>query len=174
MMRTLDNVDLLGAIVHAHRNHELVGRTRLQKTVYLLQRVGLPTDYQFEMYHYGPYSEELKDDVRLASSVGALDESGRVSSGGGEPYYIFRAAENVEVPRDLQRLQPLQPMLRTIIAQEDPTVLELAATYDAFREQGNDHEPALEALREMKGQKCEGGREDRALRLLRDLGLPTD
>jgi hypothetical protein len=51
-------------------------------------------------------------------------------------------------------------------------VLELAATYDSFREAGLEHEEALESLRRKKGNKCEGGREEQALALLSKLGLP--
>lgn len=41
-----------------------VGKTRIQKIVYFLQHVfGIPLDYVFRMHYYGPYSEELNDDL---------------------------------------------------------------------------------------------------------------
>ena len=58
---------------------------------------------------------------------------------------------------------------------EAPTVvLELAATYDAFRESGSDHEEALTRLRRKKGSKCDDGNEEKALALLATLGLQAE
>lgn len=31
----------------------------MQKVCYFLKAKGVPLDYAFEMYHYGPYSQEL-------------------------------------------------------------------------------------------------------------------
>jgi hypothetical protein len=56
---------------------------------------------------------------------------------------------------------------------EDLVVLELAATYDAYRETGSDHADALHRLRQKKGAKSTDDREARALDLLRELGLPS-
>jgi len=53
-------------------------------------------------------------------------------------------------------------------------VLELAATYDAFREEGADHEEAIERLRRKKGSKCDGGNQEKALELLASLDLETE
>lgn len=36
-----------------------LGRTVMQKVCYFLKAKGIPIDYTFEMYHYGPYSQEL-------------------------------------------------------------------------------------------------------------------
>lgn len=41
-----------------------VGKTRIQKIVYFLQYVfRVPLDYVYTMHYYGPYSEELNDDL---------------------------------------------------------------------------------------------------------------
>lgn len=40
---------------------KLVGRTRLQKTIYLLQAAGWEGGFQFQYYHYGPYCEDLAE-----------------------------------------------------------------------------------------------------------------
>jgi hypothetical protein len=56
----------------------------------------------------------------------------------------------------------------------DAVVLELAATYDAFREMGSEHDEAMRRLRRKKGDKCAGGNEERALWLLKALGLSAD
>ena len=47
------------------------GKTALQKLFYILQEVyRVPLGYDYTLYNYGPYSEELADDlVFLASMV---------------------------------------------------------------------------------------------------------
>jgi len=41
-----------------------VGKTKIQKLVYFLQYAfDVPLDYVFRMHYYGPYSEELDDDL---------------------------------------------------------------------------------------------------------------
>ena len=52
-MRT-GNFWWLAAVVAAHDERRGVGRSRRQKTVKLLQRLGLPTDYLYTMFFYGP------------------------------------------------------------------------------------------------------------------------
>lgn len=36
-----------------------LGRTMIQKLCYFLKAGGVPLDFKFDMYHYGPYSQEL-------------------------------------------------------------------------------------------------------------------
>ena len=55
----------LAAVVAAHPEHKVVGRTRLQKTVKLLQRLGAPLDYDYTIHFYGPYSEGVQADIGL-------------------------------------------------------------------------------------------------------------
>jgi uncharacterized protein YwgA len=51
------------------------GRTRLQKIVFLLKtKYGLPFDFDFKPYYYGPYSEELSDVISLLRALGFAEE----------------------------------------------------------------------------------------------------
>jgi hypothetical protein len=164
----IENWRWLAAVIAAHPNHEVVGRTRLQKTVWLLQRLGLPTDYVYSLHFYGPYSEEVKADSGFGELFGLISEERRVAQDGAE-YFILRADPSDVLPGVEEFRQPLN-----YLAEEDSTVLELAATYDAFRKMGLGHEAAIESLRAKKGEKCAGGKEERALALLRKLGLMRD
>jgi len=47
-----------------------LGKIQLQKLVYFAQNAGLPLKYKFEIYHYGPYSFELSNDL---GSLDALE-----------------------------------------------------------------------------------------------------
>jgi uncharacterized protein len=165
---TYENWQWLAAIIRAHPNGEVVGRTRLQKTVWLLQRLGLPTDYVYSLHFYGPYSEEVKADTDSAEQLGLISEDRRVAQNGSE-YFVLRARSSASLPSPDQFRCPLE-----ILANENATVLELAATYDAFRKMGLDHASAIESLRAKKGDKCGGGREENALTVLKRLGLLVD
>ena len=42
---------------------KIVGRIRLQKIVYLLDQLGLKSGFGFSYHHYGPYSEDLSQEL---------------------------------------------------------------------------------------------------------------
>jgi uncharacterized protein YwgA len=156
----------LAAVIAAHPQRCVLGRTRLQKTVKLLQRVGLPTDYRFAIFFYGPYSEGIVSDVRLLECLGLVRESPLTHADNSGPAYRIEAAEvaqRSEVDRYLPCIERLQ--------QADLVVLELAATVDAYREMGSEAGEALERMRHKKASKWSEERERRALALLTDLGL---
>jgi uncharacterized protein YwgA len=161
----MENYRLLAAVIAAHPNHRVVGRTRLQKTIKLLQRLGLPTEYNYINFFYGPYSQGLHSDVALLENIGLAKERCETSRS-GEQYYVIDAEPEAVSPEIASFSQVIEKLSDT-----DTIVLELAATYDAFREMGYDRPTALEALRRKKGQKCAEGREQLALQLLAELGL---
>jgi|SRR5579871_42593 len=156
----------LAAVIAAHPKHTVYGRTRLQKTVKLLQRLGLPTDYSYSMNFYGPYSEDVQSDIRLLERIGLVAEEQKEMD--AAQLYVI-CAEEAAI---LQEVEQFQPYINTM-DRADPIVLELAATYDAFRERGLSHEESLDRLRQKKGEKVNGGREQAALELLSTLGLPV-
>jgi hypothetical protein len=158
----------LAAVIAAHTDRKVVGRTRLQKTVKLLQRLGFPTDYRYTLYFYGPYSEELQSEVDLLGVVGLIEEQPHVAKD-GTPYYTIEANKESSLP-DIGDFE--EPIAR--LQEADAVVLELAATYDAFRELGCDHDEAWRRLRRKKGSKCDEGRDQAALSLLEELGLTTE
>ena len=144
-----DKYRWLAGLIAAHPNREVVGRTRLQKTVKLLQRLGFPTDYRYTIYFYGPYSEDLQAGVELLDNFGLIAEEEHKNQKEGTVYYTIRAKKEAELPEITE--------FKSVIEQlsiADPVVLELAATYDAFRELGCDHKEALQRLRRKKGDKC--------------------
>ena len=157
----------LAAVIAAHPNREVVGRTRLQKTIKLLQRLGLPTDYSYTSHFYGPYSEGVKAEIGLLEMLDLAKEEGCVARD-GSPYYIIRAEAEAAMPE-------LKPFQKHIDAMTDApaVVLALAATYDAFRAMGSDHKKAMARLHRKKGSKCDEGNDTAALDLLKKLGLPV-
>jgi len=164
----LNNQKHIAALIAAHPDRKIFGRTRLQKEVKLLQRLGFPTDYSYMIHFYGPYSESLFSDIGLMEQFGLLKETQSRTMEGND-CYILEAADRDDLP-DVSAFQPQISRLNDA----GSVVLELAATYDSFREQGDDHDHALVRLRRKKGAKCDGANEGAALKLLRELGLPTD
>ena len=84
MNRPLFSYGLLAQIVRlcATRHFEL-GRTKVQKLVFLLNELGgIDTGYSFRFYTYGPYSSGLAGDIDYLDRIGVLsvkeiDESER-------------------------------------------------------------------------------------------------
>jgi hypothetical protein len=159
----------LAAVIAAHPDHKVVGRTRLQKTVKLLQSLGAPMDYDYMIHFYGPYSEGVQSDIGLLAAFGFVEEK-RCAAQDGSSYFVLSAKEGAEELAESDEVKKFHPAIQKM-SEADAIVLELAATYDAFREMGNDHKTALERLRRKKGIKCEEGRVDKALTLLKSLGL---
>jgi hypothetical protein len=159
----------LAAVVAAHPEHKVVGRTRLQKTVKLLQRLGAPLDYDYMIHFYGPYSEGVQSDIGLLESFGFVEEKECMSQD-GSPYFVLHASADAQKLAGRPDVKKFHSAIQAM-SDADAVVLELAATYDAFREMGDDHKTALERLKRKKGTKCEQGRTAKALTLLKTLGL---
>jgi uncharacterized protein YwgA len=164
----MENYRWLAGLIAAHPNQRVVGRTRLQKEVKLLQSLGFGTDYSYTIHFYGPYSEGLTSDIGLLEAIGLVEETCDVTSD-GNPYYILKASPEADLPQ----IEAFRDKINKLA--ETPSVeLELAATYDAFRDAGSDHKDALVRVRRKKRSKCDDGRIEAALALLGDLGLRTE
>ncbi len=50
-----------------------LGKTQVQKLIYFAQDCGVPLNYRYEIYHYGPYSFELSNDLGSLDSLGVLN-----------------------------------------------------------------------------------------------------
>jgi uncharacterized protein YwgA len=67
---------LLSLIEHLRSRGGWCGETHIQKTTYFLQELmGVPLDFDFKIYKYGPYSFDLKDtliSMRADSMLGLI------------------------------------------------------------------------------------------------------
>ena len=77
-----------GLIVHlAARMQEenpQFGKTALQQLVYLAQELKkIPSQYQFSLYNYGPYCNELAGDLDYLDAIGGVEVSLREGGLGG-------------------------------------------------------------------------------------------
>lgn len=118
-VRKID-IDQVVKVVRA-AGGSLVGRTRLQKTIYLLELAGYVDGFQYEYRHYGPYSEDLTTATLLARMDGCLKEEERTANWGGT-YSIYKVEGTQEhVPAAMQTMIHAS-------ASANPIALELAAT----------------------------------------------
>lgn len=149
---------------------ELVGRTRLQKGIYLLHRCGADLDLSFVYHHYGPYSFELAAGCADAIEERRIEVEERTGWSNGR-YWVFKATERCgtvgaltpdRARRIVDRLRPCTDL-----------VLEIAATVVFLRDEGGyaKDEDAIAETRSRKAQKVTDERMEKALSLLHDLGL---
>lgn len=159
------NFHWLAGVIAAHPDRKINERIRLQKIIKLLQRSGLPTDYEYTCYFYGPYSESVHADIGLLKNLGLIKEIVD-SHPDGNPCYSYEARKDAELPA-------IEPFLDKIgkLKEADSIVLELAATYDSYKEMGFDRDEALGYLRNKKEKKCKNNKDRDALILLQQLDL---
>lgn len=160
---------LLAAVIAAHPDRKVSGRTRLQKTVKLLQSLGLPTRFTYTIHFYGPYSEDLQSTLGLLESLGLTSEEEVPRAGGEGSRYVERATDGA----DPALVKDYQEQIR-LMADTPIDILELAATYQAFREQGEQPQDAMGRLRRKKASKCVGDNVENAMALLAKLKLQSD
>lgn len=65
--------NILKIILKKLKENEIpLTKINIQKIVYFLREVGIPIQYKYEPYIYGPYSSELKSDLRAMEIMGDL------------------------------------------------------------------------------------------------------
>jgi len=152
--------ELLAAVIAAFPGRKVYGRTRLQKSIRLLQEIGYPTDYTFRMHHYGPYTDEIISDLQILEHYKLAKETHQEGEQlGSRNYYVIEATN---LAPDVPELEPYRDVLSLLI-KEDSTVLELAATYVEYLRRCDDSDQAVERLIAKKGSKCAEGRKDQAI-----------
>jgi uncharacterized protein YwgA len=168
----IDREDIVTALVAAAPGGELIGRVRLQKTAYFLKQLGLGVNLSFEYHHYGPYSRELDNATEDAKAFGLIEEDRKPRAGDGALYSAFRLTAGAKVrPKIYGRLSRERVAeLIAKFARTNVTVLELAATVDWLVRHEGVRDWKSEVTKR-KGQKVQGGRLERAVALLRELGL---
>jgi hypothetical protein len=144
---------------------EVIGRTKLQKTFYLLALAGFEPRFRFGYKHYGPFSEELADTADLAAAFDVISERQQEASWGGT-YSIYTA------PSGELSAQPSRIRLTQEAARSDAVLLELAATAAYLAQEGKP-QPWAETARR-KPDKAADGRLDRAKHLYARLRAASD
>ncbi|MGP0063439.1 MAG: hypothetical protein ACLQGP_07560 [Isosphaeraceae bacterium] len=131
----------------------LHSRKRMQKLVFLLQAAGCPLEVDYDLHHYGPYSEDLARLTDLMVDERLLEERMEVRPY-GEQYSYRLSPESVrqiaeyearpapEGPGPIEPMAGFEPMARALCDIELKE-LEIAATIVFFRKQGYDWPAAV-------------------------------
>ena len=115
------------------RSPTKLGRTALMKLAYLLQTVkGVPLGYNFRLYTYGPFDEDVLNDLGQAESMQSVVSTMLPFSGGGYGYE-FCPGPLVDQVRSLlqDRLQPFENEMNWVVEKfggRSAADLELLAT----------------------------------------------
>ncbi|MDE0521093.1 MAG: hypothetical protein OXH79_03955 [Boseongicola sp.] len=147
---------------------QVVGKTRLQKIVYLLEAKGLGCDLDFDYHNFGPYSADLAFAVHDAEALGYLSTDEK--RGYHEvPYTIFTA--NPESPKfEENDRRPERMDAVKVMENCSAVVLELAATAVYLKDNGYANS-AWEEVRRRKGIKASSARLSAAKELVQSLQL---
>ena len=142
---------------------QLIGKTRLQKTVYFLEAMEAGFGFDFDYYHYGPYSEELSIASDDAVALGAIEIEWKASQR-LQAYAVFRT----ELDCPGEALDAKRKAILEVLDRYDSVSLELAATADFLKRTG-EYEDSWIETRNRKTTKATAERMERAKKLLRDL-----
>ena len=78
---------------------KIIGRVRLQKLTYLTTCIDDDVDFDFDYYHYGPYSDDLTEEIDDAIIDKIITEEIRQKRNGLGKYSIFNL-KNSDTPTD--------------------------------------------------------------------------
>ncbi len=136
----------------------LRARKRMQKLIYLLQAAGCPLDVDYDLHHYGPYSEDVARTTDEMVREKLLGETTETYSYGEQYSYSLSdeatrqiseyesSARGSGPAREMASFESLARKLYQIDLKE----LEVAATIVFFRKQGHDWAAAVKKTQEFK------------------------
>lgn len=127
-LRSAYVVEIVSSFQRANPDGYL-GRTALQKLVYFSKAVGVPIPCSFEIYNFGPYSEDVTRSVTYLLGDDALDDV----SPNPTKYSSYRTGTNANQfePRftsETARYRSLIDSIVGVLAGSSPSDLELVAT----------------------------------------------
>lgn len=163
----IDLTELVIGVV-ALNGGEMVGKTRLQKTLYLLESAGLGAGIDFDYHHYGPYSAAAAiatDFAVMSSSLISKERPGYHQV----PYTVFSTNERAPNRLGSMSADVAQEKL-ALLGSYSALELEIAATILYVEKAGLGADPIAEVKR-LKPLKATSKRVRRAQSLIDGLGL---
>jgi len=84
-----------------------LGKTQVQKLVYFAQHCGMPLQYRYQIYRYGPYSFDLSQELSSLDSLGVLNMQS-APSGYGLDISVGKFADRFKLePRYQKKIQKI-------------------------------------------------------------------
>ncbi len=151
-MAITDDVGLLCLIIHGGRDHQIAGRTKLQKIAYFCQYLDWDIG-DYRLHYYGPFSFALTDTAKTAESAGLVEQSSNT------PHTFSLTKEGIKFLEkfekdvcDHAKVKSTQNLVMSLAdwSKED---LELAATIDFVERNSPDIEKndLLDKVHKIKG-----------------------
>lgn len=139
----------------------LTGRTKLQKTVYLIKAAGWESAFAFRYFHYGPYSEALAEAAENACLLNLIKEKRNCTSN-GNPYSVYETVNETTLESDQSIVfeKPIRSLIQKA-SEANAIELELAATALYLAKEEHCKTPWRETERR-KPQKSSNGLLERA------------
>jgi uncharacterized protein len=133
-------------------------RKRMQKLIFLLQAAGCPLDADYDLHHYGPYSQDVARLTDEMVQMKLLNERTEPHPYGQQYSYVLsedasrQISEYESSPRgsDPARTMAGFRELAQKLYQTDLKELEVASTIVFFRKQGHDWPIAVQKTRVFK------------------------
>jgi uncharacterized protein YwgA len=149
----------------------LVGRTRMQKTIYLLDVLGMRSGASYYYYNFGPFSDEIANGISDSKFSGVLVEETEYRMSDASPFSIFKSDKFSEQAHQVGAL-PADKVTGILqrFASCNSTVLELAATIHWLAQVEKVSDWRGELVRR-QGSKTQNGRMEKATELLGELGV---
>lgn len=154
------------------------GRTMVQKVCYFLKAKGIPLEYDFDMYHYGPYSQELYYRVDELMADGIINDESNTKN---KSQYLPGQNNSELVDCYLEELSTWIPVLNQVInsfSNASPSDMELLATTHYFEntmhkyyKRTPDTKELVEKVYEVKNGKFDRDKVLRAYEQLKEIGL---
>ena len=157
------------------------GRTALQKVMYFLKVLGTPMQYNFEIHHYGPFCDQVSNDVDLLTADGVVTDQARTTS---SRYWNFiinpNGPSNELLTRHAGFVKQYQELVNKVVyvfGGLDPRHLELYSTlhyayrYESAGKKTVSQEAIVARFTEYKDDKFPLDEVHAALRVLADAGL---
>jgi len=142
------NVDCLkiAKVIQLHSEREIRGRKRLQKTIYVLKRLGFELNERFTYLHYGPYSYDLFDEIIQLVSWGIIQE--KEKHGMEYSYHLTDKGDEdlKEKSQDLFSNEAAIKKAINLMDNFDSRHLEVLSTYYYITDSGLTHKDALRKL----------------------------
>lgn len=134
----------------------VIGRKRLQKVVYFLQKAGCSFGAEYTLHHYGPYSRDVAEACdELVTAQLLEEEEGPL---GSVTQYTYKMAERGQAALDQTERRPENPAqsmapfraLGEELLRTDLWELELGSTILYFRDKSMDWNDAARRACEFK------------------------
>jgi uncharacterized protein len=159
-------------------SNRTLGRTILQKLCYFAKASGVPLPFRFEIYHYGPFSQEIFDTAENLLLDGVVEDR---SGGPGQSNYV--PGPNIDLFLDrfgdaIRQHEKNLQRVATMFSRLDPSQMELTSTihymHSSHREwfkEAPSKEAVVTSVLQVKGEKFSRDTVDRVYDILREAGL---